>query len=538
MGRLRRFFSRISIRLLAFNVLLVFLPASGVHYLDALERLLLEAQERVMVQQGRVLAAALSERGVLKAAYAEGILVRLRQQTEARMRVVDPDGRVLADSATLGPLKAPRPPGETGESGAPATETRANPAYRLGAVFVQAYQRFIEPSPPLPELDGEDAPSSPQILASPEIREALSGRYGARTRSSPGGVRSLTLVSALPIWDGDQVVGAVQVSQSTFRVLNAIYPIRLGIFRVFLASVGLAAVLSLVVSGTIARPLRRLRDEATALLDRRGRIKGRFGGSRRRDEIGELSRSLQELSRRLEDHVRFIESFAADLSHELRNPLASIRSATEVAAEVESREERERFKRIVEREVARIEHLLGGARELAQLDARLETEARHPVDLRELLTAIVEGYRLRRSNVANVANVASVASVALDMALGTEPLLIVASSDRLTQVFENLLDNAISFSPPDGRVAIQLTRAHKVANVAILDGGPGIPQGSEAAIFSRFYTYRPGTTKSAESHTGLGLSLVKAIVEGYGGTVEASNRLEGGAVFVVKVPLA
>jgi two-component system sensor histidine kinase ChvG len=523
-NRLFRLASRISIRLLAFNVLLIFLPAAALRYLDVYERELLDAQERVMVQQGRVLAAALSERGVLKAAYAEGILVRLRQQSQARMRVIDAEGRVLADSAQLGPKREAEAEGEGGQT-VPAAGTRDNVLYRLGSWLFRGYQRLVEPAAPLPEPEVED-PSSPQkTLDSPEIRAALDGRYGARTRTVPG-ERAMTLYSALPIWDGDQVVGVVQVSQSTFRLLQSLHDIRLGVFRIFLASLAAAVVLTLVVSTTIVRPLRRLRDEANALLDRRGRILRRFRGARRRDEIGDLSRALEELTHRLEEHVRFIESFAADLAHEFKNPLASIRAATEMLAEVSDPAERRHFLGVAEREVARMEHLLAESRELARVDAGLEKEERRPVDLNELLRSIVEGYRLRGNH-----------EVRIDLLPWTTPLVVEGSAERLTEVFENILDNALSFSPRGSAVRIELARRDGGALATISDEGPGIPPESQDLIFSRFYSYRPGRTAREDGHSGLGLALVKAIVEGYGGTVRASNRPEGGACFSLRLPL-
>ena len=516
-----RLASRMAVRLLAFNVLLVFLPIAGVYYLDIHERQLLDAQERAMVQEGRILAAALSERGPLQAREAEDLLMRLRQQSEARLRVVGPEGRVLADSSRLGPRLE-----DSVEARTLPPRVRDDPLYRAGAWLYRQFDRLLSGPPPV-EPEAVDLAGSAGPLGTPEIRAALAGRYGARTRASPGGRRSMTLFSALPIWDGGRVVGAVEVSQSTTRLFRALDQTRLAVFKVLLASAAAAAALSLLVSTTFVRPLRRLRDEARAILDRRGRLRGRFRGSRRRDEIGELARALEELTRRLEDHARFTESFAADLGHELKNPLASIRSATEILAEVDTPLERRRFLELVQREVARMEHLVTGSRELARIDAGIETEERSPVDLTALLSAIVEGYRLRAGTERRV-----------ELGPAPAPLPVRGVPERLTAVFENVLDNALSFSPRDGAVRIDLTRHAGWAVVTITDGGPGLPEGSEELIFSRFYSYRPGEGRSDDGHTGLGLALVKAIVEGYGGAVAAATRPEGGAAFTVRLPSA
>src|SRR5262249_2486471 len=230
---------------------------------------------------------------------------------------------------------------------------------------------------------------------------------------------------------------------------------------------------------------------------------------------------------RLEDHARFTGSFATDLAHELRNPLASIRSAGEMLAEVDDPADRRHFLTIVQREVARVEHLLAACRELARIDAGIETEARGPVDLTQLLPSIVEGYRLRGPG-----------GVQLRLSAPPEPGVARGAPERLTQVFENLLDNAISFSPPAGTVRIDLGRRDGAVVTAIADEGPGVPPGAEVLVFGRFYTDRPGDDKTEAGHTGLGLALVRTIVEGYGGTVEAGTRPEGGACFTVRLPIA
>ncbi|HVR94973.1 MAG TPA: ATP-binding protein [Thermoanaerobaculia bacterium] len=534
-----RFLSGISPRLLAFNLLLVFLPAAGFLYFEVYERQLLEAQERAMVQQGRVLAAALSGHGEIDAAAAKGLLQRLEQRTEARLRVVGRHGELLADSSVLGATAPPPVPsasgvilplrgGESKLSYPVPRETRESLLYRGGAVLYRLYRRL---SP-----DDEDSKATSRRtetfysprgpLLGPEVQAALAGRYGATTRPTRGDERSLTLHSAIPVRSNGEVVGAVLVSQSTFRILGALVEVRLDIFQVFLASLLAAVVLSLLVSTTIALPLRRLRNEANALVDRRGRLRGSFRGSRRADEIGDLARALEQLTRRLEGHLRFIESFASDVSHEFKNPLASIRSATEMLAEVENPADRERLLAVAQREVARMERLLSGVREITEIDARLEEEAVGRVDLKSLLSEVAEGFRLRGGR-----------DVGIELRTPAEPVVVRASAERLAQVFENLLDNAVGFSPPGSAVTLELQRQDGVASVIVADRGPGIPEEHLGRIFDRFFSYRPGEPHARNGHTGLGLAITRVITEGYGGTIAARNRQEGGAAFEIRLPV-
>ena len=277
--------SPITLRLLAFNLLLVFLPAAGFLYLDTYERQMLAAQERSMVQQGRSLAAALSGQGETWSEQAAPLLKRLERRTEARLRVIARDGTLLADSSLLGPRAA-------GAAQTVESSLRDSPLYRAGALLIHLVpRRFRRPAPA-----GDDAAfyTTSNFLEGREVVAALAGRYGAATRLSAGGQRSVTLYSALPVRRGRDVVGVVLVSQSTFRILEALYEVRLGVFQIFLATVVVAVVLSLLVATTIARPLRRLARQAQEVVDRRGRLRGHFQGSKKRDEIGDLARVARE----------------------------------------------------------------------------------------------------------------------------------------------------------------------------------------------------------------------------------------------------
>jgi two-component system sensor histidine kinase ChvG len=514
---LRRFVSRISIRLLAFNVLLVFLPVASVSYLEIYEGKLLQAQEQSMIEQGRVLAAALSERGPLDESLVESILVRLDQRTRSRIRVIDQQRRLVSDTSQLGPQREP------GASGRLDEGLRASWLYRVGSSMFRFVDTLV--AGPRPVV-GEEFYSAQRPFFGAEIDLALSGQYGAATRITPGGQRSVTLYSALPIEHDDAVVGVVLVSQSTFQILQDLYEVRLATFRFLLVAVGVAAVLSLLVSTTISRPLRRLQRQAHALLDRRGRLTGRFKGSERLDEIGDLSRSLSELSARLEERMQFIESFAADVSHEFKNPLTSMRSAAEMLAEVEEPGQRARFARMVQVDIARLEKLLSEVREITILDASSDAEDELPVsvDLNAVLRGVAERERY--------------AALELELDLADGEVVVAAGPDRLARVFENLIDNAAAFSK-NGHVRLSSRVEGHEAVAVVDDDGPGIPPEHGDKVFDRFFSYRPDANAAGSSdHSGLGLAIVRAILERRGGSIRTVSSTLGGAGFEVRLNLA
>jgi len=517
--------SRIAVRLLAFNLLLLFLPVAGILYLDVYETRLLEAEERSMVQQGRLVAAALSERAAIEPAAVYEFLSGVGQRGDARLRVYGADATLIADSNRI------RFPGEAPASSARSSypETtkgvRARALYRAGAWLAAARRKLAEwtsrflvrrRQPPPQEVPDEGVP--------PEVSVALTGRYGSATRPTPG-QRSLTLYSAVPIRRGSEIVGAVQVSETTFRVLQALYDVRLRIFEVVVASFFAAALLTVVAAATVVRPLVRLRRNASDLAERRGGLPARFEDAGRGDEIGDLARALEELTRRLDEHVRAVEQFAGDVSHEFRNGLAAIRSAAEMAIEAETAGERARFLELLTRDVDRLERLVSGVRELARIDAQLEQQPLQAVDVGSLLQQVVEGLRLADPD-----------RPAVVVHMDGRPAIVRASSDRLAQVFENVIANARSFAPPGTLVEVSVETGPSDCSISISDRGPGIPSAHLDRVFERFFSYRPHEPAQARIHTGLGLAIARTIVRGFGGTITAANRSDGGARFEIRIP--
>jgi len=523
-------------RLLIFNLLLAVFPVGAMLFLGTYERQLLESQERAMVQQGRLLASALVGHDL--ADEAESILGRLGARTDARLRVVDQDGRLLADSAAPaeseepeepdGDETAPSPSRETGEPDeGSASYPEESVIYRIGALpartvrYVTGFTR-----PPVPTRGEAEFYVGKAVLDGPEIQAALNGRYGAATRISSG-QRSVTLYSAIPILRDKDVIGAVLVSRSTFAILTDLYRLRLDIMQIFLISVGAAVLLSILLARTVTVPVGRLRDQAESLLDERGKLTASFKPLSARDEVADLSRALHRLSSRLQERTDHLEDFMADLVHEMKNPVAGILSAAELA-DGTAGEETRRFLAVIEREGRRIQRLLDDLRELISVDVRLDQGEGDRADVDRVLRTIVEGYPWRAKRGVTVVYSGCPDAAEIDV-----------DPDRLAQAVINLVDNAVSFSPDEGTVDVDLEcsgekPARGTVRISVADRGPGIPPEAEGRVFERWYTDRPES--EATTHTGLGLAIVRGIAEGYGGRVSAEARDGGGAVFVLEFP--
>ncbi|MBN2050436.1 MAG: histidine kinase [Spirochaetales bacterium] len=524
---------KISFRLLLFNLLIVFVPLSSIIFLSTYEEQLLQSLERSMVQQGRILAAALGDTPALTEEKAAALLQRLQKRHDARLRVLDTAGRVLSDSSVLPEEKelsdidsaysmdkwSGRSLSDPGEEQPPDESW----LYKLASFPVRLLRNYL--LPPAVPLGSGDYYLGKELLLGREVLDALEGRYGAATRISSGGQISVTLYSALPVHFGERITGVVLVSQSTYRILQDLYRLRLDLFKIFLISILTAVLISLFLSFTISRPLKTLSRQAQRIFIPGGKFQGRFYTGGRMDEIGQLAYALDRLSDQLKEHIEFIESFASDVSHELKNPLAAIRSSAEVAAEtLEDSQEAVRFLSVIQREAARMEHLLSALRDITTIDTRLPDEEKESVDLVSLATLIVQEYR----------QVTPEIPVSFIPDLPKEKMYVSASPLRLTQAIKNIIDNAVSFSPPGGEITLKVGRKEGFIFLELGDRGPGIPPKIMDKIFQRFFSSRCGTAKG--DHTGLGLAIVKAVVTGYGGTVGAKNREGGGALITFRLP--
>jgi two-component system sensor histidine kinase ChvG len=282
------------------------------------------------------------------------------------------------------------------------------------------------------------------------------------------------------------------------------------IIRIFFISLAVSLVLSLGLSFTITRPIKKLKTEAEGVLDKTGHFSGHFRGLKRRDEIGDLSRSLHNLSQKLEKRIAFIDRFTSDLLHELKNPLAAIRAQTELASSSPVKEEK--LLAGIAAEEGRVERFLGRLRELSRIDNTLEQEAAEVVDLGEFIPLLLERYA------------ASGLKLVFENNAGPNhaDAKLTINPDRLIQALSNPIDNAVSFSPPGSTVTVRLEAGPTERRIIIDDEGPGIRDDVAERYFERFYSERPDAEK--ENHSGLGLAIVRAIAQGYGGSCSLRNR--------------
>jgi len=329
------------------------------------------------------------------------------------------------------------------------------------------------------------------------------------------------------------VRGALLLSTQGGDIDQIVEAERLSILKVALIATGVMIVLSVLLAGTIAGPVRRLADAAEHV---RRRIRSRVeipDFTKRRDEIGDLSGTLRAMTDALYSRIEGIESFAADVAHELKNPLTSLRSAVETLPLAKTEDSRKRLLAVIEHDVRRLDRLISDISDASRLDAELQRQDTAPVDLRKLLMTV-----------ASVANeVQREDGVTVSLNFEGNAFVVPGNDSRLGQVINNLIDNARSFSPQGGSVQVTCRRLKSEIEIVVDDDGPGIPSDAMEKIFERFYTDRPH--QGFGQNSGLGLSISKQIVEAHGGKLWAENRTHpvtdaepevAGARFILRLP--
>jgi len=338
------------------------------------------------------------------------------------------------------------------------------------------------------------------------------------------------IAAALPISGRDGAAGAILVSTRQGEVDTIIRSAREQILQMFLLATISSIVLSMVLANSIARPLRRLSAAAQNAQDEAGEKLNMArinipDLSARPDEIGDLSRSMRNMTDALLERIDENKSFAADVSHEIKNPLTSLRSAVETLGYVDDEESRKALLGVIQSDVDRLDRLVTDISNASRLEGELVRDTWEHVDICGLLEGMLHSFEQR----------GGYPDVEFRYENTAKNCDLRGLSSRLEQVFTNLLTNALSFVPNDGwvKVAISATNANELL-IEVSDNGPGIPEDNLNDIFSRFYSERP--VEQFGEHSGLGLAISKQIIEAHGGTIVASNTKADGALFIVKLP--
>ena len=446
------------------------------------------------------------------------VLRRLVSPTNTRARIFGPDGGLILDSRNFyDVLRFDLPP----PTSRPSLIERTYVAFRtwFGRGTLPRYR----------ELGPQDG------RGYSEVANALQGFKSSQVRINERGEAIVSV--AVPVQRFRAVRGALMLSTQGADIDNMVGAERVAIFKLFLIASGVMVVLSFLLAGTIAGPVRRLAESAQLV---RRRIHSRVeipDLSHRRDEIGHLAGSLRGMTDALYTRIEAIESFAADVAHELKNPLTSLRSAVETLPLAKTAQSRDRLLAVIQHDVKRLDRLISDISDASRLDAEMQRHEAAPIDLVKLLTTVVSVANERHDDGVRV-------SLKFE---GTRSggLTVAGNDSRLGQVVDNLIDNARSFSKAGSTVRVTCRPLKNDIDIVVEDDGPGIPAEAMERIFERFYTHRPD--QDFGQNSGLGLSISRQIVEAHGGRIWAENRRaaasEGGdgenilgARFTVRLP--
>jgi len=548
----RRFALSLRAKLALVALALLALPWAGMSFVNEMERVLLAGQERALLAVARAVATALHDRPQLLAAVpARDDAVRREAELELQ-RIAQSEGRLPQAAIAQLPLPpeaeraAPKAQEEISAilRGVQRTESRlwvVNRRYQVLALegslrrakaaanddglLRRAWRGlagwlFERPSEDFAESVPDDV-----LAAGRDIAAALQGTPGTRTRRTPDG-RAVVISAAHPVWNGNEVVGAVVVEETT----NPIASLRSDALErlLLLTLVAFAGTAALLIgfATRLSQRIRRLRDEAESAIDARGRLARLASGSDAGDEIGDLSRSFSAMLARLAQHHVYLESMAGRLSHELRTPIAVVRSSLENLKLAATPEEIRTYVARAEEGLGRLNTILQRMSEATRLEQALRTAERERYDLAAVVRGCVEGYRL------------AYAPTPLELELPAQALEVSGSPDLGAQMLDKLVENAIEFSPPGEAVRIRLEEQGRYALLAVHNKGPTLPAEMRARLFESMVSVREPRSGGAP-HLGLGLYVARLIAEFHGGAIEAADAATGdGVVLRVHLPLA
>ena len=502
-------FTRFSLtaRILVVNILPLALLSGGLFYLDTYRTQLIDERFKLARIEAQITAEALA--GATKARQ-EALLVQIGQEQRMRMRMFDAEGLLWADSYALD-----------------------EPAFELHEISNDTWEQEVarwldrtvdaivsaEPVPDFVEPEGQTADAWPELVQARE--EGLSQIRLYRwldgtpviTAAAPVGLNGATLLT---------VRNAVDITESVRAARTAL-------ITAVLLVLGASAALSLYLARTIVSPLQLLAGSTQRVRLGREREVEVPRLPERKDEIGQLARSVSDMTLALRQRIDAVDSFAADVAHEIKNPLASLRSAVESLPKVQDADTRRELEQIATHDVRRIDRLVSEISDASRIDAEMSRAVREKIDMAELIRAIIGSRENRAENHDH----------RIELQTRGFKANVVGVGARLERVLENLLDNAVSFSPPDAPIEVMVDNDGNCVTVTVCDSGPGIPEDSREKVFQRFHSVRPAD-EDFGNHSGLGLAIGRAIAEAHDGSLVALPRPNGerGACLRLQLPAA
>ncbi|MGA8006660.1 MAG: ATP-binding protein [Burkholderiales bacterium] len=544
---------RISLRakLALVSLALLALPLAGWLYVNEMERFLLEGEERALLATARAVATALHDRPQLLAAVPERDDDALRKEAEEELRrLAEREGRTEQEAPSVALAReAAVDAGPTQQEIAAILRGVQRSSSRIWVVN-RRYQVLAlagslrRPAPPedsdalralwqravgwliqRPTEDFAEALPDDVLATGRDITAALQGTPGTRMRRTPDG-RAVVLSAAYPIWNGDDVAGAVVVEETTNPIVSLRSAALERLLLLTLAAFAGAGGILIAYATRLSHRIRRLRDEAESAIDPRGRISRLAAGSEAGDEIGDLSRSFSAMLARLAQHHAYLESMADRLSHELRTPIAVVRSSLENLQLAPSQQESRLYIARAEEGLARLNTILQRMTEASRLEQGLRTAERERYDLVPVVRGCVEGYRLAYPN----------ARIALS--LPERRIDIEGSPDLAAQLLDKLVENAADFCRAGEPIRVALEEQGGEAVLSVENKGPLLPEDMQGRLFESMVSVR-GERRPGAPHLGLGLYVARLIVEFHGGSISAANLPSADGVAVrARFPVA
>ena len=525
---------RVSLLTLRILMIVVFPTAMffiGLLHLDQYRQTVLQSEIDALYRQGNTLARTI---GLTDAEYSVQARRRISELTvqrasqliasipDARIRIFQPNGNLISDSATSTRLTPPN-----------IKVIRRQDMVQKGFVAwvresVALLGTILSPRDDYPLYQ-----TGPKVSAQdfPAVQAALNGEPASLILRDRKG--RLVLGVAVPVRSLRVVRGALLITASGVQAERDIEQVQFTFFQVFLGILLVTILLGIYLSRSIIGPISKLALGANQIRLNQHQSLALPDIINRKDEIGTLARDLSAMTDELQERMRATASFAADVSHELKNPLTSLRSAVETMARLKNKDQQEQLMQIILDDVSRLNRLITDISSASRLDADLSEAIYQIIDLGDLLKNFVASRDLA-SDQKN--------GFTLELKTQKTPIYVDVVVDRLVQVLDNLYANAETFSPQDGVIKISLISEKDQAIIKVMDDGPGIPPSKLDTIFNRFYTERP-EGETFGKHSGLGLSISRQIIETLGGTLVADNRkqrrgaFKTGAAFTITLPM-